>query len=356
MLLPSCGLRRKETTSKTKQTEEEEEDDTESSDDPQTTPEAKVLMHVDSLDEFISDGSIFAENVAVATPTPIPVRQAALGLTNEDDGYFSGPLENATVVDNEYFRFTIISAELSDTSYIVTSEFENKSEVPYMLYWRNPIMNNSCTSWYFYTEDYIEPHTVYTDVSDFAAVFDDFDGTEPTRLAFLLLGVPIDSSLNAALAQAPDSDDTTLNYIPVTLFPQGEDAFVYQEAQLSPDSTIMYDSEGAEFVIDRFEATDTTFYVYYTFVNKTSKYIQLRLDNGQITLDKTVFDVGNQAVYIPPYGRQSDCFSVPSSVLSAAGVQPTDFKAISIPLIASSLNDGIMVLWDTVVRKEIDYG
>ncbi|MBO4688476.1 MAG: hypothetical protein J5636_08185 [Clostridiales bacterium] len=356
LLLPSCGLRRKETTTKTKQTEEETDDDeTEASSEDPSGPSVEKLMYVDSLDQFISDGSIFAENVPVATPTPIPVNQTALGLTNDSDGYFSGKLENATVVDNEYFRYTIVSAELTDTSYTITSEFENRSEVPYTIYWRNPVMNNECSEYYLYTEESIEPHSVLTDVTDFASFFKTFDGTEPTRLSFLLLAIPVNDGLTAVLAQAADSD-YTLNYIPVNIFPQGEDAFVYQDESLGAESTIMYDSEGAQFVIDYFEADGSYFKVYYTFVNKTTKYIQLCLDNGQIILDKTIFDVGAQAVYIPPYGRVSEYFYIPVSTIEAAGFNPTDFKAISIPLIANCLNDGVSVLWDTVVKKEIDYG
>ncbi len=356
VFLPSCGLRRKETTSKTKHTEEEETDEDETDSTTSATPSAVSLMHVDSLDYFISDGTIFAENVPVATPTPIPVSQASLGLTNEVDGYYSGPLENAVVVDNEYFRFTIVSAVLTDTSYTVNSEFENKTDVPYTLNWRNPVMNNENSKYYFYTEDAIEPHTVYTDVTDFAACFDHFDGTEPTRITFLLLAIPTSSNLTAALANASSADGTTLNYIPVTLFPQGEDAFVYVDEPIPPESTIMYDSEGAEFIIDYFEATDAHFQVFYTFINKSGKYLQLRLDGGTITLDKTVFDVGSQSIYIPPYGRVSESFYVSGSTISDAGFAPTDFKTISIPLIASSLNDDVMVLWETVVRKEIDFG
>ncbi|MBO4475030.1 MAG: hypothetical protein J5750_09005 [Clostridiales bacterium] len=356
VLLPSCGLRRKETTTKTKQTEEEtDEDETDSSKDDPSGPSVQMLMHVDSLDDFISDGSIFAENVPVATPTPIPVRQTSLGLTNDVDGYFSGPLENATVVDNQYFRFTIVSAELTDTSYTITSEFENKSDVPYTIYWRNPVMNNECSEYYLYTEEAIEPHTVLTDVTDFAFCFKGFDGSEPTRLSFLLLAIPVSNTLTAALAKAADSD-CTLNYIPVTLFPQGEDAFVYVDEPIGTESTIMYDSEGAEFIIDSFDASDSSFEVYYTFINKTTKYIQLCLDDGQIILDKTIFDVGTQAIYIPPYGRVSSSFYVSGSTIDAAGFKPTDFKTVSIPLLANCLNDDVSVLWDTVVKKEIDYG
>ena len=359
LLLPSCGLRRKESTSKTRQTEEETDDEEtdDTSDDP-VVPNTGAVMNVKSLDAFISDGSIFADNVPVPTPTPIPVKQSTLGLTNEDDGYFSGPLENATIVDNEFFRFTIVSAVLDGNSYTITSEFENRTDVPYTLYFRNPILNNESTEYYFYMESAVEPHTVYTDVTDYPSVFKEFDGTEPTRIAFLLLAVPVSSNLDANLARSLSDPNKTLNYIPVTLFPQGEDAFVYEDAPLGQDSTIVYDSDGAEFIIDSFEVNDYDFRVNFTFVNKTSEYIVLMIEDGTITLDKTVFDTGNQFNYIPPYGRLSSCFSISISTIKEAGLEPTALKSISIPLIAQSLNNGndFKVLWETVIKKEINFG
>ncbi len=355
MLLPSCKLRRK---GSTVTTEEEEDLDEDTEDDSkeaaeQVTDATAFLMSVTSLDQFISDGSIFAENVAVPTPTPIPVNQTPLGLTNDVDGYFSGPLQNATIVDNEFFRFTIISSEVTPDAYIVTAEMENKSDVPYKLRMYNPITDNGCADPYFiYESDTVEPHQVLNDVTNFATCIKDYNGTEPTRLAFLLLAVPVNRDQTAVLADP----NLQLNYIPVTIFPQGEDAFHYEDAPLDPNSMIVFDSEGAEFIIDSFELADNKFCVNYTFINKTTDYIKLQLDGGQMTIDQIVFDTGIQALYIPPYGRQVGCFAVSQTTITEAGLDPNLIKTVSIPLQAKSLNDELKVLWDTVIKKEIDFG
>lgn len=353
-LLPSCKLRRKQ---KVTETEEESlvDDETEESEDPSLTDESfAYLMNVSSLDQFISDGSIFAENVPVATPTPIPVTQNSLGLTNEVDGYFSGPLENATVVDNEFFRYTIISSQATPDGYIVIAEFENKTDVAYKLYMRNPILNNECNDLIFYT-NVVEPHSVYEDETNFIQCFENYDGTVPTRISFLLLAVPIAEKQVAVLADPVNR----LNYIPVNLFPQGEDAFHYEPAEIPPESSIMYDTEGAQFIIDRFEVNDSSFSIYYTFINKTTNYLQFLLNDEVITLDKIVFQAGPQAIYVPPYGRQTGVFTVSSDKIRSAGLDPYQIKLVSIPLKANSLNDvenGIKVLWETVVKKEVDLG
>ncbi len=353
-LLPSCKLHRKQKVTETEEEETLDDEETEADSSELTEASLSYLMNVSSLDQFISDGSIFAENVPVPTPTPIPVNQTTLGLTNDVDGYFSGPLENATVVDNEFFRFTIISSEATPDGYIVKSEFENKTDVPYQLYLRNPIFNNECNDRIYYT-DVINAHTVFPDETNFIDCFENYDGSVPTRISFLLLAVPTADSQIAVLADPVNK----LNYIPVNLFPQGEDAFRYEPAELPPDSSILYDTEGAQFIIDHFEVNDMNFSVYYTFINKTTDYLQFLLDDEAITLDKMVFNVGPQAIYVPPYGRQTGVFKVPSDSITSAGLDPYHIKLVSIPLKANSLNDvehGIKVLWETVVKKEVDFG
>ena len=59
VLLPSCKLHRKVETKATEE-EEETEDETESETDTSTAALITPLMQVSSLDQFISDGSIFA--------------------------------------------------------------------------------------------------------------------------------------------------------------------------------------------------------------------------------------------------------------------------------------------------------
>ena len=357
-LLPSCKLRRKQKATESEEEESLEDDETEdTSEDTSSEPEQTsfaYFMNVASLDQFISDGYIFAENVPVPTPTPIPVNQTSLGLTNDDDGYFSGPLENATVVDNEYFRFTIISAEATPDGYIVKSEFENKSDVAYTLYLRNPIFNNECNDRVYYT-DVINAHSVLEDETNFIQCFENYDGSVPTRISFLILAIPASDNQIAVLADPVNQ----LNYIPVNIFPQGEDAYHYEEQELPPESSIMYDTEGAQFIIDSFEVSDTRFSVYYTFINKTTDYLQFLLNDGEIMLDKMMFKAGNQAIYVPPYGRQTGVFSVLADDIKAAGMDINQIKLVSLSLKANSLNDvehGIKVLWETIVKKEVELG
>ena len=349
MILPSCKLRRKGSA-----TEPEESDETDES--SEETGNASVFqMDVRSLDQFISDGSIFAENVPVPTPTPIPVAQSALGLTNDVDGYYSGPLENATIVDNEYFRFTIVSAELTADGYVLTSQFENKTDNSFSIHLKNPVLDNECTDYYFYTNT-IEPHKVLDDVTNYSSVFKDHDNTKiPTRLSFLILGIPYGNTNHVVLADPVNE----LNYIPVNIFPQGEDAYHYEDYVPGPTSEIVYDSEGAEFLIDGFDLTDSRFRILYTFINKTSDYVRLQLDDGQITLDKNVFKPGTQSIYIPPYSRITTEFYIERKDIEEANLDPMKIKLASIPLKASTLTDkdkGIKVLWDTVIKKEVDFG
>ena len=353
MILPSCKMHRKvkETVDEDEEEEELEEEEDQTSDN--SAAPSVYLMNVRSLDQFISDGSIFAENVPVPTPTPIPVNQTPLGHTNEDDGYFSGPLNNATIVDNEFFRYTILSAELRDGGYFVTAEFENKTEVPYELHMWNPMINNQCSAstLHYYTKT-VYPHTVLNDVTDFASCIDNFDGNEPTRISFTLIGDAIADNQRATLAD-PVND---LNYVVVNLFPQGEDAFHYEETPIDPSSKILYDSDGAEFIIDYFEVTDSYFRIHYTFINKTTVFIGLFLDDKSITLDKTVFETGSQACYIAPFARQEGVFDVEKSVIEEAGMDTYSIKLVSLSLSAKSLDDVLQVLWETVIKTEVNMG
>ena len=354
LVIPACNLKRKGDTTKKETEEEEEEEEEETS----ASEEDKATMKVDSLDEFISDGSIYADNVPIPTPTPIPVVQTSLGMTNADAGYYSGPLENATIVDNEFFRYTIFYTELTDTNYYVYGEFENKTDLPYILRFKNPIVDNQCFPETEFYSEVIEPHTVVADVTDFASPFSnadcpvDFSGVEPTRISFLLLAV---SQVQGQLAVI---DDPVLqrNYLGINLFPQGEDAYVYQQPQLSPDSTIMYDSDGALFAIDYFEITDYSFKVHYTFINKTTQYISLQLDDEIMNLDSIVFDAGHQSCFIAPFSYQQASFSLSLTDIKNAGLDPLDVHSVAIPLLANSLNDGIKVLWQTLIKKEVEFG
>ena len=356
MLLSSCGLHRKQATEKTEEEEEEEiEDDEDEDEDPSDAQTSDFTMDVTKLHQFISNGVIFAENVPVPTPSPIPMKQNSLGMTNDVDGYFSGDLTNATIVDNEYFRFVIKSAELTDEGYIVTSELENKSEVPYRLYLHDTVVNNVCMdtdNWYY--TDTLEPHKPIEDVTNFAEAFNEepFNNQVPTRISFMMIAAPSNSGQTAVLADP----EKQLNYIPVNLFPLGEDAYVYEEKPLDPNASIVYDSDGAEFVIDCFDLVEGDFRVYFTFINKTSDYIQLRLDDKTITIDKMVFEVGSQAAFIPPYSRRVGYFEVSQSTIEEAGLDPNMLRLVSIPLRADSLNNGLMVLWQTTIKEEIHYG
>ncbi len=358
MLLPSCGLHKKQATEKTEEEEEEledEEDEEDDDKDPSSGSAPEFTMNVTKLHQFISDGSIFAENVPVPTPTPIPMKQTPLGMTNDMDGYYSGDLTNAVIVDNEYFKFVILSAEVTDEGYIVTSELTNKSDVPYQLYLHDVVVNNVCmdTDYFFKTET-LEPNKTITDVTNFAEAFHEeaYDNAVPTRISFLMIAAPTVDGQTAVLADPVNQ----LNYIPVNLFPQGEAAYFYEDKPMGNTSSVVYDSDGAQFIIDSFELDDYAFIVYYTYINKTSDYIQLRLDGGTMTLDKMVFEVGNQAAFIPPYARRTGYFKVSRSTIEESGLDPVSIRLASIPLRADSLNNGVMVLWQTTVKKEVDFG
>ncbi|MBO4650513.1 MAG: hypothetical protein J5653_04905 [Clostridiales bacterium] len=357
MLLPSCNMHKKQAT---KETEEEEEDiddeDDDDDSDPSDTSGPEFSMKVTKLHQFISDGSIFAENVPVPTPTPIPMKQESLGLTNDVDGYYSGDLNGATIVDNEYFKFVITSAEVTDEGYIVTSEYTNKTDVPYKLYMHDVVLNNVCfdADSYYYTEKAIEPNKPYVDVTNFASEYaeEPYDFTVPTRISFLMIASPTVDGTTAVLADP----ENQLNYIPVNLFPQGEDAYVYEEKPLGSSSEIILDSEGAQMIVDGFDLDDTDFTISYTYINKTSDYIQLRLDDHTITIDKMVYEVGSQAAFIPPYSRRTGFFRVSRSLIEDSGLDPNSLRLASIPLRADSLNNGVMVLWQTTIKTEIHYG
>ena len=354
VLLPSCKLHRKVETKATEE-EEETEDETESETDTSTSALITPLMQVSSLDQFISDGSIFAENVPVPTPTPIPVSQTTLGLTNEDIGYFSGPLENATVVDNEYFRFTIISVEMTDTKYNVKFQFENKSDSPYNINFLNAIMDNESSNWYYYTDSVIEPHTVYDDENDFGIFFEGYSGQVPTRLSFLLLATTTSSNMPRPILW--EKDGLNYNFVPVNLFPQGEDAFHYAEPEISDDSSIVYDSDGIQFRIDSFDVDSNTFDIKYTIVNKTNMYVMFSVSDGKITLDQTVFDnAAFNTCYIAPYGNVRSDYQVLLTDLNSAGVDPNMVKTVSFNVRASYLDEDISVLMEAIIKKEVTFG
>ena len=357
MLLSSCEMHKKQTTEKTEEEEEDIEDEDDDDDsDPSDNSGPEFSMNVVNLHQFISDGSIFAENVPVPTPTPIPMKQESLGLTNDADGYYSGDLNGATIVDNEYFKFVITSAEVTDEGYIVTSEYTNKTDVPYILYFHDVVVNNDCfdADSYYYTEAAVKPNEVYTDVTNFASEYSEepYDFTVPTRISFLMIASPTDSSQTAVLADPVNQ----VNYIPVNLFPQGEDAYVYEEKPLGSSSKIVYDSEGTQLVIDGFDIINSSFVISYTYINKTSDYIQLRLDDHTMTIDKMVYDVGSQAAFIPPFARRTGSFKVDCSLIEESGLDPNMLHLVSIPLRADSLNNGVMVLWQTTIKVEVDYG
>ena len=62
MLLPSCGLHKKQATEKTEEEEEEledEEDEEDDDKDPSSGSAPEFSMNVTKLHQFISDGSIF---------------------------------------------------------------------------------------------------------------------------------------------------------------------------------------------------------------------------------------------------------------------------------------------------------
>ena len=351
IVLPSCQLRKKSETTYDDESEEESTTDDESDPD-----DSYPTMLVNSLDQFISDGSVFAENAVLPTPTPIPVVQNTLGRTNDDEGYFEGALENACIVDNEYFRFTILNIDTSTGEYIMNMEYENKTDNAFEVRWFHPIVDECLLDdTYFYT-DVVEPHTVYSDVTNMSKFFPEFfeNSMEPTRISFLLIAAGADPNVKyPAITMA--SDGMEYNYIPVDLFPQGESAFVYHEADLT-DSTILFDSDGALFAVDYFEVTDYGFYIHYTFVNKTTEHLRLSLDNDILKLDNIVFDTGSQERFIPPYTNFTSYYYVKCETIRASGLDPNDLQTASIPLLVDSLMNGIYVMWQNTLPTKIVYG
>ena len=346
VLLPSCKLHKK-TSTEGNTIDTEETDET-----PRATRASETTvpsMMVTSLDQFITDGNVFSEDLPLPTPTPIPFNPISLGYTNEDDGYFSGTLENATIVDNDLFRFTIVNTEVSQEAYIVNSQFENKSDVPYRLKLLDPCFDGYAVEESYITE-IVEPHTVLDDVTDFTATIPDYAGMEPDRIAFLLLAVPIDTSMTASI-------QFEKNYVPCTLFPHGEEAYTFQDRNEVSGSSILYDSEVGQFTIDQFEISDRYFSATCSFLNKSSEYVMLRAANGQVMLDNSYFDLSsNTAVYVAPYSRLTYSYKVSLSSIEEAGINPQSVKLFSMDLEADTLYYDIAVMWESLIRKEIVFG
>ena len=353
--LPSCKLHRKVETKETEE-EEETEDETESETESSTDSLITPLMQVYSLDQFISDGSIFAENVAVPTPTPIPVNQTTLGLTNEDVGYYSGALENATIVDNEYFRFTITSVEMTDTVYNVKFQVENKSDTPYTINFLDSIMDNEVSSKYYYYSDFVlEPHKVYDDENDFGKFFEGYNGQAPARLSFLLLATTSSSDMPRPVLW--EKNGSTYNFVAVNLFPQGEDAFHYEDPEISDESSIVYDSEGIQVRIDSFDISTDYFSITFTVLNKTNTYVRYSLRDGMITLDQTVFENKTlDTCYVAPYGNVRSVYKIKLGDINSAGMNPNLVKTVSFDVRANYLDEEISVLMESVIKKEVTFG
>ncbi len=346
MLLPSCKLHKKTST-------EDSTIDTEETDEtPRTTRVSETTvpsMMVTSLDQFITDGNVFSEDLPLPTPTPIPFTQISLGYTNEDDGYFSGALENATIVDNDLFRFTIVNTEVSQEAYIVNSQFENKSDVPYRLKFLNPTFDG-CAVEDSYVTEILEPHKVLDDVTNFTATIANYGGTEPDQIAFLLLAIPIDTSMSASI-------QFEKNYVPCMLFPHGEEAYIFQDRVEVSGSSILYDSEVGQFAIDQFEISELYFSVTCSFLNKSSEYVMLRATNGQVMLDDTYFDLASStAVYVAPYSRLTYSYTVSLSSIEGSGIDPQEVKLFSMNLEADTLYYDIAEMWESLIRKEIVFG
>lgn len=350
LILPSCKLHKKEPTKKTKPTTEATE--------PRVTG-TSLSLDVVSLNQFISDGNAFEETYTLpVTPSPIPVSPTLLGLTNEDDGYYSGPLENATIVDNAFFRYTILSTEVTSESYIITGEFENKTDVPYNLYFYNPIIDNTCNSFCYYT-DVIEPHTVVPDVTDFTKIIPSYDGTEPDRIAFLIMGSALDKSQHVQLFD----EEKGMNYVPVMLYPHGEESFVFQDVSALDGSVIGYDSEQFQFAIEYFTIENDVFQVHYSFLNKTSEYMELLLQDHKLMLDDEFFSTYNQAnsnyrgnSFIAPYSRQTGAFAVSVEDIQQAGMDPEQVRLASMPLQVYTLYTDLTMIFDATIREQVNMG
>lgn len=353
LLAFSCSsCKKSENTAKTRVTTEEEDDEEETTKKTTQATVPSPTLDVFSLDQFISDGSLFAEDVIVPTPTPIPVEQKPLGLENNGKGYYSGPLENVTVIDNEFFRYTIFNVEKDDEHYYVNGEFENKSDVAFGLRFKNPTVENETNSFQFYLDAPIAPHTTIPDTTDFAKCVKNYSGQDLTRISFLLLATDPEGQGTII----PISESKT-NYVLVNLFPQGEDAFVYQESALPDTADIVVDTEGALLSIDSFDLTSDLLVIHYSFRNKTGDYLQFKLKDETIMVDDTVFDeVGHQSVYIAPYSTLSDYFSIRLERFDKVKLDPKNAKSITLPVIANSLTDEIKTLWERMVKAEIEFG
>ena len=348
-LFSACSSSNK-TSRRTTASEEETEESTQ-----ETTEPVVPTINVSSLDQFLSDGSLFAEDVPVPTPTPIPVKQTKLGMENNGKGYFSGMPENATIIETKYFRYTIFDIKKTDTSYEVNGEFENKSDKAYKITLRNIAIDSIATTSRFFLQDPIEPHTKVPDTTDFATALEGYHGQDFSRISFLILASDPDQSANATI---PISDDGS-NYVLINLFPQGEDAFKYEEKTLSEDSKVIFDSDGALFSVDGFEYThsaiSSSMTIKYTFVNKTADYIQFKLLEQKIMLDDKEVEIGHQSIYIPPFASLEGNFYVSNSALEGTGINPENVKMVIIPVIANSLTDGIKVLWQKSIKTEVTY-
>ncbi|MBR2750917.1 MAG: hypothetical protein IKD90_07285 [Clostridiales bacterium] len=336
---------------------EEDEDDEDEDEDETTTKATKATvsepsLDVLSLDQFISDGSIFAEDVVLPTPTPIPVSQAPLGLSNDGRGYYSGTLEKVNVIDNQYFRYTIFKVEKDAEHYYVHGEFENKTDSSFGLRFMNPTVDNETNDFYFYIDAPMEPKSVLQDTTDFAKCVSNYNGQDLTRISFLLLATDPENKNTIY----PISDNNC-NYVLVNLFPQGEDAFVYEEAALPDTADILVDTEGALFSIDSFDLNDSQMIIHYTFRNKTGDYLQLKLKDKTIMVDDTVFDeLGSQTIYIAPYSTCSNYFFIRKDRFDKVKLNPINANSISIPILVNSLSDGVNVLWERIVKAEVEYG
>lgn len=360
LLVPSCNkLHKKETTRRTKATTEEDEGKTE----PAET-ESSAVMNVLSLDQFVSDGLFYTEDVALPTPTPIPLVQTTLGLTNEDDGYFSGPLQDAVIVDNEYFRYTIFSAEATSDSYILNGEFENKTDIPYILYLFNPIIDNSCNDYYFYTET-IAPHSIMADVTNFKGCIPNYDGTEPDRIAFVLVALAVDESgvADSSIFAPLNGSENQVNYVTCNLYPHGEENFVYEEQEIESGSTIVFDSEESRCDLEYFEVTDKYFIVHYSVLNKTSDYIRIQLDDENISLNGMGFTNSSGATgncrtnnYIAPFARQTCAVAVKLSDIKKLGLDPMKIENVYFSLTCYSLTRNTGAMWATTVMQEVVFG
>jgi len=352
LLTVSLSACKKSSGKTSRTTEEETEEETTEATTKATVPVPS--MKVDSLDQFISDGSLYAEDVVLPTPTPIPVQQTPLGLENDGNGYYSGSLENVNVIDTKNFRYTITKIEHDDEHYYVYGEFENKTDYTYSLHFKNPTVDNECNSFYFTLDEPIQPHTTVPDLTDFAKCVKDYHGQEFTRISFLLLAID-----SLKVGKTMPISETGNNYILVNLFPQGEDKYVYEESPLPEGADIVVDTEGTLLSIDSFELLGTDpgrIYIHYTIRNKTADYIQFKLKDESMMFDDTVFDgLGHQSTYVAPFTTISDYFSISLENFDKVKIDPHNVKSLSLPVIVNSLTDDIKVMWERIIKVEVGF-